>query len=58
MATESQILSSLSPVYAHLLFCRGSSLRTSTSVENALQISPFYRKQTQFAGCPNELKVL
>jgi hypothetical protein len=28
----------------------------STSVERALQIDPFYAKQTQFPGCPNECK--
>ena len=28
----------------------------STTVENALQITPFYAKQTQFTGCPNERK--
>ena len=36
-----------------------SSLLTnlpSTSVENALQITPFYAKQSQFSGCPNERK--
>jgi len=27
---------------------------SSTSVENALQITPFYAKQSQFAGCSNE----
>jgi hypothetical protein len=26
----------------------------STLVENSLQINPFYAKQTQFPGCPNE----
>ena len=33
------------------------SYRRSTSVENALQIAPFYAKQSQFSGCPNERKV-
>jgi len=32
----------------------GGSSRRSTFVENALQISSFYAKQTQFSGCPNE----
>ena len=31
-------------------------LQPSTSVENPLQISSFYAKQSQFAGCPNERK--
>ncbi len=38
-----------------------SSLYTnipSTPVENTLQISPFYSKQTQFTKCPNELKLI
>jgi len=39
MATEPQILSSLSPVYAHLLFCRGSTL-TCFSVENPVIYVP------------------
>ncbi len=46
-ATEPQILSSLSSVYAHLLFCRILP-PPSTSVESSLQITPFYAKQTQF----------
>jgi len=33
-----------------------ASLGTSTSVENALQISPFYAKQSQFPKSPNERK--
>ena len=57
MATESQILSSLSPVYAHLLFCRILP-PPSTSVENSLQISYFYAKQTQFPKGQNERKYL
>ena len=32
------------------------SLQGTTPVENVLQISPFYAKQTQFAGCSNEHK--
>ncbi len=32
------------------------SYRRSTSVENALQIAPFYAKQSQFSGCSNERK--
>jgi len=43
MTTEPQILSSLSPVYAHLLFCRILP-PSSTSVENPLQISYFLCK--------------
>ncbi len=42
-------------------FRQFSSLFTnlpSTSVENPLQIDPFYAKQTQFAGCSNEYKYL
>jgi hypothetical protein len=34
----------------------GGSSRRSTFVESPLQIHPFYAKQTQFAGCPNERK--
>ena len=31
--------------------------KSSTSVENSLQINPFYAKQTQFDGGPNEHKL-
>jgi len=57
MTTEPQILSSLSPVYAHLLFCRILPL-PSTSVERPLQISPFYAKQTQFPKKSNERNII
>ncbi len=47
MATEPQILSSLSPVYAHLLFCRILP-PPSTSVEKPLQISSFMQNKPNF----------
>jgi hypothetical protein len=34
-------------------FCETGSSRSSTSVENALQITPFYAKQTQCQGRSN-----
>ncbi len=46
------------PTLAH--FRHFSSLFTnlpSTSVENVLQISSFYAKQTQFTKCPNKLNL-
>jgi hypothetical protein len=44
--TEPQNLSSLSPVCAYLLFCRGSSvLRISTTVKNPLQIDLFMQNK-------------
>ena len=55
MTTKAQILPSPA--------CRGvasgeagSSLGTSTSVEDPLQINPFYAKQTQFPKKSNERK--
>jgi len=57
MATEPQILSSLSPMYAHLFFCRILP-PPSTSVENPLQINSFYAKQIQFSEKSNERKYL
>jgi len=47
MTTEPQILSSLSPVYAHLLFCRILPL-PSTTVEDSLQIGPFMQNKPNF----------
>jgi len=47
------------PTLVH--FRHFSSLLTnlpSTSVENALQITPFYAKQTQFPKSPNECKLI
>jgi hypothetical protein len=38
-------------------FCEAGSSRSSTSVENALQITPFYAKQTQFPKKSNERKL-
>jgi len=35
----------------------GGSSRRSTFVESALQIHPFYAKQTQFTECSNEHKL-
>jgi hypothetical protein len=46
------------PTLAH--FRHFSSLLTnlrSTTVENSLQITPFYAKQSQFDGGPNEHKL-
>ncbi len=40
-----------------LLKCSTFCLRTSTFVENPLQITPFYAKQSQFAKYPNEHKL-
>ena len=43
------------------LVCHQSSVicrLCSTSVENPLQIAPFYAKQTQFTKCPNLYKCL
>ena len=52
------------PTLAHFSHLRHfkhfSSLFTnlrSTTVENSLQITPFYAKQTQFDGGPNEHKL-
>ncbi len=47
MASETQILSSLSPVYAHLLLCRILP-PPSTSVENPLQINLFMQSKPNF----------
>jgi hypothetical protein len=47
MATEPQILSSLSPVYAHLLFYRILP-RPSTTVEDSLQIISFLTNKANF----------
>ncbi len=44
MATEPQILSSLSPMYAHLLFCRILP-PLSTLVEKPLQINLFMQNK-------------
>ncbi len=46
----------LSSIFCHLssVFCP----RPSTSVENPLQISPFYAKQTQLTNCPNRLNYI
>ncbi len=50
---------SLPPMLAYLLFCRGPGILPppSTSVENPLQINPFYAKQTQFPKDQNERKL-
>ena len=67
MASETQNLPSLSPVYAHLLFCRGSRwlMPISAGPLSALYIcretstnQPFYAKQTQFPKKSNERKYL
>ena len=48
------IINRLYSAVCHLssVICR----RPSTTVESALQIRPFYAKQTQFAESPNERK--
>ncbi len=70
---ELPIMSIENPTLAHFLPSRGSGTagrhfsplfiyvpirHPSTSVENVLQISPFYAKQTQFTKCPNRLNYL